>query len=63
MLLGVLEHGVAEWEHEYDGDFNDTITEDYFTTDKLHDYFPDVLFKESNPGGRIKMAEMGDRHE
>ena len=35
MLLGVLEHGKAEWEHEYEDDFADTITEDYFTTDRL----------------------------
>ena len=55
MLLGVLEHGKAEWQHEYDEDFNDTITEDYFTTDRLQDYFPDVLFKESNvPMGNSK---------
>ena len=55
MLLGVLEHGQAEWQHEYEEGFADTITDDYFTTDKLHDYFPDVLFKESNvPMGNSK---------
>ena len=35
MLLGILEHGKAEWEHEYNDSFVDTITEDYYTTDKL----------------------------
>ena len=47
--------GTAEWAHEYDGDFSDSITEDFFTTDNMLDYFPDFLLSEQTvPLGNAK---------
>lgn len=40
MLIMVPDNGAAEWAGEYDGDFADSITVDYFTTDSMEDYFP-----------------------
>lgn len=44
LLVMVPGEGTAEWQHEYDGEFDDTISDAFFTTDKLEDYFPDLNF-------------------
>ena len=55
MLLMLPGNGQAEWQHEYDGDFDDSITEDYFTTDRMDEYFPDFNFHENTvPLGNAK---------
>lgn len=55
MLIMVAQNGDAEWQGEYDGDFTDQITEEFFTTDKLQDYFPELIFTENTvPQGNAK---------
>ena len=55
MLLMVPDNGSAEWQGEYDGDFSDSITAEYFTTDKMEDYFPEMHFNENTvPLGNAK---------
>ncbi len=51
----VPDNGQAEWAGEYDGDFADSITADYFTTDNMEDYFPSFSFNENTvPLGNAK---------
>ena len=55
MLIMVPGSGSAEWQGEYDSDFDSSISESYFTTDSLEDYFPDMLFTENTvPLGNAK---------
>ena len=55
MLLMVADTGSAEHQGEYDGDFEDNITEDYYTTDNMEDYFPEMNFNENTvPLGNAK---------
>lgn len=55
MLIMVEDNGQAEWQGEYDGDFASSITDDYFTTDNMEDYFPEMLFTENTvPLGNAK---------
>jgi len=47
--------GDAEWSGDYDGDFSSQITEDFFSTDSMDDYFPDFNFQENTvPLGNAK---------
>ena len=41
MLLLVPDNGTAEHSGDYDDSFTDSITENYFTTDNMEDYFPE----------------------
>ena len=51
----IANSGTAEWQHEYDDDFADSISDDYFTTDKMQDYFPEFSFNENTvPLGNAK---------
>ena len=51
----IANSGTAEWQHEYDDDFVDSISDDYFTTDKMQDYFPEFNFNENTvPLGNAK---------
>ena len=55
MLIMVGDNGSAEWQGEYDGDFASAITDDYFTTDNMEEYFPELLFNENTvPSGSAK---------
>ena len=55
MLLMVAEEGAAEWSGEYDDDFADSITNNYFKTDNMEDYFPEFHFNENTvPLGNAK---------
>ena len=55
MLVMVEDNGQAEWQGEYDSSFASSITEDYFTTDNMEDYFPEMLFTENTvPLGNSK---------
>mmetsp|Transcript_42770 Transcript_42770/g.56482 ORF Transcript_42770/g.56482 Transcript_42770/m.56482 type:complete len:91 (+) Transcript_42770:257-529(+) len=55
MLLMTPQNGQAEWAGQYDGDFSDSITEDYFTTDSMLDYFPEFHLSENTvPLGNAK---------
>ena len=55
MLIMTPVNGDAEWQSEYDGDFSGSITEDYYTTDSLEDYFPEMHFNENTvPLGNAK---------
>ena len=55
MLIMVPETGSAEWQGEYDDSFVDNISDDYFTTDSMEDYFPEMLFTENTvPLGNAK---------
>ena len=52
MIIMVPDKGQAEWQWEYDEDFNDDITDEFFRTDNMTDYFPDMFFtKEHTPLG------------
>jgi len=42
------DHGTAEWQWEYDSDFNSSIEDNFFRTDHMQDYFPDMFFTEKN---------------
>ena len=55
-LVMIEKEGIdAEWQGDYDGDFADTITDAFFTTDSLEDYFPDMLFTQNTvPIGNAK---------
>lgn len=47
--------GDAEWSGDYDGDFSSQITEEFFSTDSMDDYFPDFNFQENTvPLGNAK---------
>ena len=55
MLLMSPKTGQAEWAGEYDGDFADSISEDFFTTDNMADYFPEFHISENTvPLGNAK---------
>ena len=55
MLLMIPDNGQAEWAGEYDDDFTDSVTADYFTTDNMEDYFPSFSFNENTvPLGNAK---------
>ena len=55
MLIMVPEQGPAEWSGEYDGDFADSITDIYFKTDNMEDYFPEFNYNENTvPLGNAK---------
>lgn len=55
MLVMVPKTGEAEWQGEYDGEFLSQVSEDYFTTDELTDYFPTMDFREETvPLGNSK---------
>ena len=55
MLLMTPQTGTAEWQSQYDGDFTDSITEDFFTTDRMEDYFPEFhLSEQTVPLGNAK---------
>lgn len=55
MLVMVEMNGTAEHEAEYSSDFADDVTHDFFTTDRLEDYFPDLLVDENTvPVGNAK---------
>lgn len=55
MLIMLPKTGDAEWQGDYDGEFGAQITEEYFTTDELKDYFPDFSFREETvPLGNAK---------
>lgn len=41
MLIMTPMTGDAEWQAEYDATFADSITQDFFTTDSMENYFPD----------------------
>ena len=46
MIIMTPQAGAAEWQGEYDSDFSESITEDFFTTDNMLDYFPDFTLNE-----------------
>ena len=55
MLLLVPDNGTAEHSGDYDDSFADSITEDYFTTDNMEDYFPEFKPNENTvPLGNAK---------
>jgi len=55
MLIMTPVKAPAEWQGEYSDDFTDSITEDYFTTDSMEDYFPELHFNENTvPLGNAK---------
>ena len=47
MLLMTPSSGQAEWQADYDSDFTDGITDDFFITDSMRDYFPDLTLNEN----------------
>ena len=55
LLLMLPFEGDAEWQGDYDGDFAGTISDNFFATDNMEDYFPDMLFNEHTvPIGNAK---------
>lgn len=55
MILMVPDNGSAEHQGDYDDDFAGSITENYFTTDNMEDYFPEMLFNQNTvPLGNSK---------
>ena len=55
MLVMLPKTGEAEWQGEYDAEFSGQISEDFYTTDELKDYFPDFSFREETvPLGNAK---------
>jgi len=41
MIIMTPKSGEAEWQAEYDSSFTDSISQDFFTTDNMADYFPE----------------------